>query len=40
MDVEKILKVGFIYLVPLMEMVSNIIPIVKKYGIIDFIYLF
>ena len=29
-EVEKLLKVGFIYLVPLTKWVSNIIPLTKK----------
>ena len=33
-EVEKLLKVGFIYPVPLMEWVSNIFPKDKKYGTI------
>jgi hypothetical protein len=33
-EVEKLLNVGFIYLVPLTEWVSNPIPIDKKQGII------
>ena len=32
--VEKLLKVGFIYLVPLTEWVFNIVPMAKKQGII------
>ena len=32
--VEKLLKVGFIYPIPLMEWVSNIVPINKKQGTI------
>lgn len=33
-EVEKLLHVGFIYLVPLMELVSNIFPINMKQGTI------
>ena len=33
-EVEKILKKGFIYPVPMMEWVSNIILVAKKYGTI------
>ena len=33
-EVEKLLKVGFIYLVPLTEWVSNIVPMNKKQGTI------
>jgi len=33
-EVEKILHVGFIYLIPLIDWVSNIIPVMKKNGII------
>lgn len=29
-EVEKLLKVGFIYPVPLTEWVSNIVPVMKK----------
>ena len=29
-EVEKLLKAGFIYLVPLTEWVSNIVPVTKK----------
>ena len=29
-EVEKLLRAGFIYLVPLTEWVSNIVPIAKK----------
>jgi hypothetical protein len=29
-EVEKLLRVGFIYPVPLTEWVSNIVPIIKK----------
>ena len=42
-EVEKILKVGFIYPIPLTEWVSNIVPVNKKQGTIrvciDFWYL-
>jgi len=31
-EVEKLLKVGFIYPIPLTDLVSNIIPITKKQG--------
>lgn len=33
-EVEKLLKVGFVYPIPLVEWVSNIVPIMKKEGII------
>jgi len=33
-EVEKFLKVGFIYPVPLTDWVSNIIPVMKKHGTI------
>ena len=33
-EIEKILKAGFIYPVPLMEQVSNVVPINKKQGTI------
>lgn len=33
-EVEKILKDGFIYPVPLMECISNIVPVTKKQGTI------
>ena len=33
-DIEKLLKIGFIYLVPLTEWVSNLILIDKKQGTI------
>lgn len=33
-EIEKLLKVGFIYLVSLTEWVSNLIPINKKQGTI------
>ena len=33
-EIEKLLKAGFIYLVPLMKWVSNIIPVNKKQGTI------
>ena len=33
-EVEKFLRVGFIYPVPLTEWVSNIIPVMKKQGTI------
>jgi hypothetical protein len=33
-EVEKLLKYGFIYLVPLIEWVSNIVPVTKKQGTI------
>ena len=29
-EIEKIMKVGFIYPIPLMEWVSNIVPVNKK----------
>ena len=32
--IEKLLKAGFIYLIPLMEWVSNPIPVDKKKGTI------
>jgi len=32
--IEKLLKVGFIYPVPLIEWVSNVIPVTKKQGTI------
>ena len=32
--VEKLLKSGFIYLIPLIEWVSNIVPVDKKQGTI------
>ena len=42
-EIEKLLKAGFIYLVPLTEWVSNLIPVDKKQGAIyictDFHYL-
>ena len=31
-ELEKLLKAGFIYLVPLMEWVSNVVPVNKKQG--------
>ena len=34
--VEKLLKAGFIYPIPLMEWVFNIVPIDKKHGTIKF----
>ena len=33
-EVEKLLKAGFIYLIPLMDWVSNIVPVNKKKGTI------
>ena len=33
-EVEKLLRAGFIYPIPLTEWVSNIVPITKKQGII------
>ena len=33
-EIEKLLKVGFIYPVPLMEWVSNVVPVNKKHGTI------
>ena len=33
-EVEKLLKAGFIYLIPLTEWVSNIVPMDKKQGTI------
>ena len=33
-EIEKLLKAGFIYPVPLMEWVSNVVPINKKQGTI------
>ena len=33
-EVEKILKAGFIYPIPLTEWVSNIVPMAKKHGTI------
>ena len=33
-EVEKIIKVGFIYPIPLTDWVSNIVPITKKQGTI------
>ena len=33
-EIEKLLKVGFIYLIPLMEWVSNPVPVDKKQGTI------
>ena len=33
-EIEKLLKAGFIYLVPLMEWVSNVVPVNKKQGTI------
>ena len=33
-EVENLLKVGFIYPIPLMEWVSNIVPVTKKQGTI------
>ena len=32
--IEKLLKVGFIYSVPLIEWISNIVPVTKKQGTI------
>ena len=34
-EIEKLLKVGFIYLIPLTEWVSNPIPVDKKHGAIQ-----
>lgn len=33
-EVEKILKAGFIYPIPMIDWVSNIVPVTKKQGII------
>lgn len=33
-EVEKLLKAGFIYLIPLTDWVSNIVPVTKKQGMI------
>ena len=33
-EIEKLLKAGFIYPIPLMEWVSNVVPINKKQGTI------
>ena len=33
-EIEKLLKAGFIYLVPLTEWVSNVVPVNKKQGTI------
>ncbi|MCY6524851.1 hypothetical protein, partial [Actinobacillus pleuropneumoniae] len=33
-EVEKLLKAGFIYPIPLMDWVSNIVPVNKKQGTI------
>jgi len=33
-EVEKLLHAGFIYLVPLTDWVSNVVPIMKKQGTI------
>ena len=33
-EVEKLLKAGFIYLIPLTDWVSNIVPVNKKQGTI------
>ena len=33
-EVEKLLKSGFIYAIPLTEWVSNIVPVTKKHGTI------
>ena len=33
-EVEKLLKAGFIYPIPLMDWVSNIVPVTKKQGTI------
>ena len=33
-EIQKLLKVGFIYLVPLKEWVSNLVPMDKKQGAI------
>ena len=35
-EVKRLLKAGFIYLVPLTEWVSNIVPVKKKQGTIRF----